>query len=143
MILKKLKSHFLFFILRRPCSKKTKPKPDKMPNPTWAHIVKQFTPAVSTVDPDSGSRAIANAISQRNAAHHAVVAAKVKRQRQQKKAWSQMERNSAALEHYADRDMSQAFKARIEMAADAGAISKDLAGDLGECADAMQKPKKT
>lgn len=105
---------------------------------TWASVVKQFRPAA--VVPDS-QRAIANAISMRNAAAHAALRAWVARCKAQKKMWRQMDTVGDALAAGDALDMARAFQARVQMARDYGHISRDLGSDLASMARAMLKPK--
>jgi hypothetical protein len=102
-----------------------------MSTQTWASIARRSTPAQAPAT-DSGGRAIANAISQRNATKHAAVKAK--------QAAAVRRRQHAplkSLSYYEDRDMARVFVARLEMARDAGGISKNLAADLAEGAKKM------
>lgn len=98
---------------------------------TWASIVKRVRPAVQIADPNETQKtALGQKISQKNAAAHAKVLAKVAATHKRKAEWKMMDRNGAQLAHYEDLDLVRAFAARIKMTYDAGGLTKDLAGDL-------------
>lgn len=98
---------------------------------TWASIVKRVRPAVQIADPNEAQKtALGHKISQKNAAAHAKVLAKVAATHKRKAERKMMDRDGAELAHYEDMDLVRAFAVRIKMTYDAGGLPKDLASDL-------------